>query len=243
MAESGSPPTVAFSKARLFAAWTYLRANGPAIGVEVGVNFLAPYAVFTVAKPHLGELNALIASSAPPIAWSLVEFIRRRRVDAVSVLVLAGIALSLLAFLGGGGVRLLQLREKLVTGLIGLVFLGSAAIGKPLIYYLARASSMRRSPEQAAELEALSANIYFRRTMTIMTLVWGFGLVIECAIASVLVFTLTVSQFLLIGPIVGYGFVGLLMGWSFLFVRRQRRLGAARRAADQTPIQAEQNRV
>ena len=33
--------------------------------------------------------------------------------------VLTGIALSLLAFLGGGSVRLLQLREKLVTVTIG----------------------------------------------------------------------------------------------------------------------------
>ena len=220
-------------------AWAYLRANGGAIAIEVGVNFAAPYIVFTLAKPSLGEVGALIASSAPPIAWSLVEFIRRRRVDAVSILVLAGIALSLLAFVGGGGVRFLQLREKLVTGLIGLVFLGSAAIGKPLIYYLARASSLRRSPEQAAELEALSGNVYFRRTMTIMTLVWGFGLVFECAVASTLVFVLTVPQFLLIGPMVGYSVVGVLMLWSFLFVRRQRRLGAARRAAAEVAASAE----
>jgi hypothetical protein len=211
--------------------WTYVRANGLAVAVEVGVNFAAPYAVFTLAKPSLGEVNALIASSAPPIAWSLVEFVRRRRVDAVSMLVLAGIALSLLAFVGGGGVRFLQLREKLVTGVIGLIFLGSAAIGRPLIYQLARASSMRRSPAQAAELEAMSGNVYFRRTMTLMTLVWGFGLVAEAAVASALVFTLTVPQFLLVGPIVGYTTVGALTLWSVLFVRRQRRLGAARRAS------------
>ncbi|HEX7761478.1 MAG TPA: VC0807 family protein [Caulobacteraceae bacterium] len=219
------PPTV-LSRAR-----TYLRANGLAVGVEIVVNFAGPYLIFTLAKPALGEVNALIASSAPPIAWSIIEFARRRRVDAISILVLAGIALSLLAFVGGGGVRFLQLREKLVTGLIGLIFLGSAAIGRPLIYQLARASSLRRSPSAAAELEALSGNIYFRRTMTTMTLVWGFGLVIECAVASALVFTLSVAQFLLVGPIVGYTAVGLLVLWSVWFVRRARRLGAARRAA------------
>ena len=93
------------------------------------------------------------------------------------MLVLAGIALSLLAFLGGGSVKLLQLRERMVTVLIGLIFLGSAAIGKPLIYQLARATMMRRSPSELHELEALRDNVHFRRAMTVMTLVWGFGLV------------------------------------------------------------------
>ena len=84
----------------------------------------------------------------------------------------------LLAFAGGGGVKFLQLRENLVTGLIGLVFLGSAAIGKPLIYQLARAGMRRNTPDKVAEFEALRDNVYFRRSMTIMTLVWGIGLLV-----------------------------------------------------------------
>ncbi|HEX3985678.1 MAG TPA: hypothetical protein VHX13_03625 [Acidobacteriaceae bacterium] len=60
-----------------------------------------------------------------------MEFVRRRRLDAMSLRVITGIALSLLAFLGGGSVPFLQLRENIVTCLIGLVFLGSAAIIRP----------------------------------------------------------------------------------------------------------------
>jgi hypothetical protein len=37
----------------------------------------------TFAKRDLGDVHALIASSGPPIAWSLVEFARQRRVDAI----------------------------------------------------------------------------------------------------------------------------------------------------------------
>ena len=69
-------------------------------------------------KP-VGDLRAL--SFTRPRRWSLVEFARHRRLDAVSLLVVSGIALSLLAMLGGGGARFLQLREKLVTAWIGLV--------------------------------------------------------------------------------------------------------------------------
>ena len=212
-------------------AWAYLRKNGLGIAVEALVNFIGPFVIYRLASPHLGDVKALMASSGPPIAWSIIEFVRKRRVDALSLLVLTGIALSLLAFLGGGGVKFLQLREKLVTVTIGLIFLGSAAIGRPLIYYLARATMMRRSPSEAAELESLRDNIFFKRTMLIMTLVWGFGLVTEACVAIALVFTLSVSQFLLVSPIVGYATSGALIAWTVWFTRRQRRLGAERRAA------------
>ena len=146
--------------------------------------------------------------------WSLAEFVRRRRVDTLSILVLAGIGLSLLAMLGGGSVRFLQLRENLVTALIGLVFLGSAAIGRPLIYQLARAGLARKSPGDVADFEAKRDMPRFRRVMTIMTLVWGTGLLASSALACVLVFTLSIHDYMLVSPFVGYGSMGVLAFWT-----------------------------
>jgi len=141
-------------------------------GLQVLVNFVLPFAIFVGSKDVLGDANALMASSIPPICWSIGEFVRARRIDALSVLVLTGIVLSLIAFLGGGDIRLLQLRENLVAGLIGLVFLGSAAIGRPLIYHLARATIRRTSHARAARLAASSDNPLVKRAMSVMTLAW-----------------------------------------------------------------------
>jgi len=214
-------------------AKTFLRERGAAIALEALFNFILPLIVFDLAKPRLGDVGALMASSAPPILWSLVMLVRERRIDALSMLVLAGIALSLLAYLGGGSVKFLQLRERMVTALIGLIFLGSAAIGKPLIYQLARATMMRRSPSELQEFEALRDNVHFRRVMTVLTLVWGFGLVGEAAISVALVFTLSVHDYLIAGPVLGYGTAAALSLWSYLYVRERRRRGAARRAAEE----------
>ena len=211
---------------------TFLRERGMSVALEALFNFILPLVVYDLTKQRLGDVGALIASSAPPIAWSLFLLVRERRLDALSMLVLAGIALSLLAFLGGGSVKFLQLRERMVTMLIGLLFLGSAAIGKPLIYQLARATIMRRSSSELQEFEAMRDNVHFRRVMTIMTLVWGFGLVGEASLAVVLVFTLSVHDYLIAGPILGYGTTGALSLWTFLYARERRRIGAARRAAE-----------
>jgi len=209
----------------------YLRKNGLHVLLEALVNFILPFVIYAYAEAPLGEVRALLASSAPPIVWSLVEFARHRRVDALSVLVVGGIILSLLAMLGGGGARFLQLREKLVTGVIGLAFLGSALIGKPLVYEIARASMRRKSESEAQHFETLQANAGFRRTMTMMTMVWGLGLLVDVAIAVVLVFTLSIREYLIVNPILSYGTIGGLSLWSVLYGRRAKRRGEARRAA------------
>lgn len=198
----------------------FARAEGPGLVMEILVNFVLPYAIYTYAKPRLGDVHALMASSLPPVAWSLIEFARKRRIDAISFLVIAGIALSLLAFLGGGGVRFLQLRENLVGGLVALAFLGSAAIGKPLIYEVARAGAARKSAAEIAKLEELGQDAAFRRDMMILTLVWGFGLLASTALSCVLVFSMSIRRYLLVSPFVGYGTAALLALWTFAYVRR-----------------------
>jgi hypothetical protein len=210
---------------------TLIRTKGPGLALEIGVNFVLPYLIYSYAAPHVGDVKALLASSLPPILWSAVEFARHRRLDAVSLLALAGIVLSLLAFFGGGGAKMLQLREKLVTGLIGLVFLLSAAIGKPLIYELARAGSLRRgATAEADRMLALKDDKMFRRSMTLMTVVWGLGLMLDVAVAVVMVFALTIKQYLIAGSIEGYVFTGALALWTFWYARRAKLRGEAFRA-------------
>jgi hypothetical protein len=210
---------------------SYARQNGAHILAEALANFILPFVIYNHFETPWGEVRALLASSAPPILWSLAEFARHRRVDALSVLVVSGIALSLLAMAGGGGVRFLQLREKLVTAVIGMVFLGSALIGRPLVYELARASMRRKSEAEAQQFEALQVHAGFRRTMTVMTLVWGLGLLADVALSVALIFALSIRSYLLVNPVLGYGTIGGLSLWSFLYGRRAKRRGEARRAA------------
>ena len=118
--------------------------------------------------------------------------------------------------------------EKLVTASVGLVFLGSAAIGHPLMYQLGRAIIQRRNPSELGGFEALKDNVHFRRTLTMLTLVWGSALVAEAALATALVFLFSVRQYLLVGPVLGYATMSAVGCWSFFYVNRRRRQGLAR---------------
>ena len=189
---------------------------------ELVANFLLPWLCYRWAQPQWGESAGLIVSSLPPIAWSVVELLRFRRIDALSLLVVGGIALSLLAMLLGGSPRVLLMRESLLSGLIGLAFLLSLLLGKPLLFYLARAMVARESAEGEWRFVMRWQEPAFRRGIRQLTLLWGGGLCAETLLRALLIWQLPVERFLIVSPFVSYGIMGLLLAGTWLGRRRLR---------------------
>ena len=149
----------------------------PGLVLELAANLLLPWLAYRLALPYWGDVGALYASAAPPLAWSIGEFARSRRVDALSALVLFGIALSIVLLAMGGSARILLVRESLAAGATGLVFLISLLFQRPLIFYLARATVTREQKDGAERFEAYwreSASL--RASLRLMTFVWSVGL-------------------------------------------------------------------
>ncbi len=199
--------------------------------VDMAINLVCPWLVYTLTEPSLGKVHALMASAIPPIIWSLIEFAWKRRIDALSILVLAGIGLSLLAFLGGGGYRMLQLREHLVPAVIALALLGSVAIKRPLLVVFARAAAKRISKEESEKLERELKNERVWRLVNRLNLFIGAFLLLQVAIAVSLIFILPIKEFLIVSPIVNYTMLGLLAG-AFLYFKP--RIVAVFKAAKQS---------
>ena len=188
-------------------------------GIEILVNIVLPWLIYVQAQPLLGRVHALMISALPPLAWSAIQLAVKKRLDALSLLVVAGIVLSLAAFFGGGSFRMLELREHLVTGMIGLVFIGSVALGRPLLDVLLRAMMEGKSQADAAVLERRLEN---RSRMRLLTLGIGGLLLLQTAVAVSLVFTLPVREFLIVSPLVTYGLLGLFAGGIFYLRYRDR---------------------
>ena len=205
----------------------------PGFVLELVVNFLLPWLVYRYSHPQLGETGALIASAVPPILWSLIELVRFRRVDALSVIVVAGIVLSIGAMALGGSPRMLLLRESLVSGAIGVAFLLSLPMRRPLIFYLARASVAREMEGGAARFEALmQERPGLPAALRMMTLVWGVGLTGETALRSWMALTWPIERFLLVSPFFGYGIYGALTVWTMWYRKSLRKRSEARVPAD-----------
>ncbi|MFM0242651.1 VC0807 family protein [Paraburkholderia phytofirmans] len=195
----------------------------PGFVLELAVNFLLPWLAYRLALPHLGETGALIASAVPPIVWSLIELARFRRIDALSVIVVAGIVLSVAAMALGGSPRMLLLRESLISGAIGVVFLLSLPMRRPLIFYLARATVAREMEGGAVRFEALwQERPALVSAMRLMTLVWGVGLTGETALRAWMALTWPIERFLVVSPFIGYGIYGGLTLWTFWYRKTMR---------------------
>lgn len=198
---------------------------------ELAFNFALPWLAYRLALPHWGQLGALYASAAPPILWSVIEFLQHRRIDALSALVLLGIALSCGATALGGSPRLLLMRESMVSGSIGVAFLLSLLLARPLTFYLARATVARQRDGGADSIERLwRDSAPFRRVIRLVTLIWGAGLTGENLLRAWLAWHWPVERYLVVAPLIGYGIYGALLLWTFWFRTRMRDRAALGRA-------------
>src|ERR1700749_4409159 len=104
-------------------------------------------AVFDVAGPLLAynllrsagfsSVSALILSGVFPAAGVIITIVQHRRVDALGVLVLAGIAVGAVIGLVSHNARLVLDEGSVPTAVFGLICLGSLATPNPLMYRLA----------------------------------------------------------------------------------------------------------
>ncbi|WP_227244559.1 VC0807 family protein [Paraburkholderia caribensis] len=195
------------------------------------VNLALPWLAYRLALPHWGTTGALAASAAPLIAWIAWDLYHSRHFDALSAIVLAGI-LPLLAWaLIDRGEHRRALEDPMVAAVIGVTFLLSLLLRKPLVYYLARSTASRESREGVEAFErhyrerpALVAQI--RR----MTLVWGIGLTAENAARYWVVTSLSDAQLALqISTALRWSVYGSLTLWTLWTRRRLKRIDAERK--------------
>ena len=190
-------------------------------GPEVFANFLAPYLVYTALAGRFGDTKALIASALPPLLWSAYELVKTRRLDAISIVVVASILFTLAATAMGGSARLIQIRDALVTGAVGVMFLGSLGMKRPIIFYLARATMSRNTEAGAAAYEAVWDKPGVPAVFRLLTAVWGVGLVVQTGCMCLLAWIWPIGRYLLVSPFISAAIFGLLMIWSLGYIARR----------------------
>src|SRR3979409_86115 len=104
------------------------------------INGVAPYFIYFVLHHQfqVAELPALLATSIPPLLDALVGIVRWRRIDFQAGFVLFTIGLSFGLVGVGGDPRLVLIRESFITVGIGLAFILSNPLPRPLGFFFAR---------------------------------------------------------------------------------------------------------
>lgn len=201
---------------------------------------IAKIAIFDVGGPLLiyqllrangiGTVVALVLSGLPPAAAVIFGAVRQRRIDAVGVLVIAGIIVGAILGLVSDNPKLVLDEGSVGTGVFGLICLGSLATDKPLMYRLA-IEFIGPDSEQGREFAELRQYKEFRRTFVVMTVVWGTAYLIEAAARVVVVQNVSTGTALAVSKVTPWAFLAVLAVWTVGYGRLQRRKGERMAAA------------
>jgi uncharacterized membrane protein len=187
--------------------------------VSILINGLVPVVVYNLLLDHFSSFVSLLLATMVPLLDNLYHIVKHRKADAFGLFMLTGFILSLLAFLLGGSEKLILMRESLVTGILGLIFIGSLFYSKPLIYHFAIRFSSNDETEQKGKFANNWEFSYFRFVIRLMTAVWGIALLGEAVIKTILVYELSISAFLAVSQIIFYSVLGVTILWTVIYRR------------------------
>jgi hypothetical protein len=163
----------------------------------------------------VAAVPALTAGAIFPVANIVRKFIATRSLDLIGAIVLVFLAIGVVSSLLSGNVMFILIKESFITGTVGLLFLSSLLWKRPIIFYLARQVMEAQGPERLAWWNGLWEHAArFRRTMRIMSTVWGVGYVLEAGIRVVFALTLTPGAVVILSPIMGIGTTIGLIVWT-----------------------------
>ena len=195
-----------------------------ALAWDIALNATIPVACYVLAKRFYSatELTALIIATVFPLIKSGVDFTRRRELDPVAVLVLLGLATSILAIFLGGDARVLLIRESFFTGAFGIACLVSLRFPRPIMFYFGRYFMAGQDPHKREIFDAQWANPVARRAHRLITLVWGLVYVGEFTVRVVLVYRASAAVVLVIAPFLLGVTTIVTVIWTFWFADRVR---------------------
>jgi hypothetical protein len=197
------------------------------------VNAVAPVVAYQVLT-NLGvsSMLALASSAIFPVLGTGWSFARTRRPDIIGVVSLTFILVGVAASLVSGDPWFVLVKDSLMTGLLGLLCLGSLVlVPRPLMFYFGRQFSSGGDPARAAAFDSMWQSPRFRAAIRLMTIVWGVGYVTEALVRVGLSFFLSIPLFLVISPLLAFGVTIGLISWTLTYARTRIRRRAAELSA------------
>jgi hypothetical protein len=170
--------------------------------ISLLISGFAPVLCYFLVRPHVADdVTALAVAWLIPVLWMLISSLWRRRFNVLGIpgVVAYGIALSFSIFTSSGSLPL-KLHHAVVAGLVGLVFLGSVAVGRPILLIVARRVAHNSSRQAAINRRLEGRGV--RQTMTRLTQYIGVVALVDAMLQADLALSLPTSSYVVATSIV-----------------------------------------
>jgi hypothetical protein len=190
------------------------------VALSIVVNGVLPFALYKVLVPYFvpGSIMPLLYASAFPVVGLTIGFIRTRAIDAIACFALFGIVYSVVSTLLAGEVRLAMIFGSTQAFLIAGLFLVSALVGKPIIFFIVRQFAAGNDLQRRSQFTAVNAADN-GRTCFIATIVWSVAIAGLGVVALTLAMTVPPATYLLVNNIINTAVNVLLVIWTIRYVR------------------------
>jgi hypothetical protein len=191
----------------------------------------APLAAYNFLRAAgLSTVTALVLSGVFPAVGVAISAIQNRRLEAIGVLVLAGIAVGTILGLVSHNARLVLVEGSVPTGVFGFACLGSLWASRPLMFTFALEFAGPDSPK-GREMTGLWQHAGFRHVIRVITAVWGVGFLVEAALRVFIVYNTSTGTALAISKVMPFVFAGILSAWTVGYGAHHRKKGEHMAAA------------
>lgn len=166
----------------------------------------------------LDDFWALTIAGAATAVNAVVGTVRRRRLDALGMLVVLEIALSIGLFFVTRDPRIVLLKPSFYTALAALFLFATCVTGRPFTLGTVRPMATRGDPAlERAYDDAAAHSAGFRREHVLITAVWGVLWLAESVARVVVVLDVSVADGVLLSQLPGL--VALVVGLVFSRLR------------------------
>lgn len=186
-----------------------MRFNILVTAVEIGGSI----ALFHLAqRVGASDVASYLVGSIAPVVGGLMVWAKARKFSGASAAIFAFTALSaIIALIGSTQPKVLLYKDCAVTGLIGLIFLGSCVlVRKPLVFYMAQRYGTDGTHEGMTIFDAMwEVSREFRTCVYLISYLWAGLFVIQAAGTALIIRQARYSTAYNYDQILPYAAIGL----------------------------------
>ena len=178
------------------------------------LDFIVPLVAFyALTAAGVSSFWSLTIGGALTGVVSVINTIRRGRLDGLGLLVIAEIALGLVLIATTRDPRLVLARSSLYLALAGIWVLGSAVIGRPVTMSTSKAFAAKSNGQDGIlAVDWLTANSEpFMRIHRALSALWGVMFLAYAVVRVVIIYSTSVSRAVSVSEIPGIVAIGICL--------------------------------
>jgi hypothetical protein len=201
------------------------RAAMKAVGRSLFLNVVCSYLLYRIFSPRFpsGSLYPLALSGLPPLMGLVYGIIRQRAIDFIGFFAAEDIAVSMVSLVLAHSEISALVGRSLQNAVLGVIFLVSLLVDKPLVLSIARQFLTGNDPQARLRFDSVVTQPGARRVYRTLTSGWSVALFAKSTVSVMLAMTLRTQNYLIVSRIWDCVSDALLVWWSVNYGYRRLR--------------------